>query len=82
MFWRNNQNLWPELQIHSATELSNLMRTRREALAIKQGDLASIAGVDQGNLSKIERGTAKATLDTYLRLCSALGIDVLAELRA
>lgn len=82
MFWRNNQNLWPELQIHSATELGNLIRTRREALAIKQGDLASSAGVDQGNLSKIERGTAKATLDTYLRLCSALGIDLLAEPRA
>lgn len=70
------------MQLHSATELGNLIRNRREALAIKQGDLASIAGVDQGNLSKIERGTAKATLDTYLRLCSALGIDLLAEPRA
>lgn len=70
------------MQIHSATELGSLIRNRREALAIKQGDLASIAGVDQGNLSKIERGTAKATLDTYLRLCGALGIDLLAEPRA
>lgn len=70
------------MKIHSATDLGNLIRSRREDLKIKQGDLASIAGVDQGNLSKIERGAAKATLDTYLRLCSALGIDLLAESRA
>ncbi|HRK67044.1 MAG TPA: helix-turn-helix domain-containing protein [Hyphomonas sp.] len=70
------------MKIEAATELGTLIRTRRETLGIRQGDLASIAGVDQGNLSKIERGTAKATLDTYLRLCSALGIDLVAEPRA
>ncbi len=70
------------MKIEAATELGTLIRRRRETLGIRQGDLASIAGVDQGNLSKIERGTAKATLDTYLRLCSALGIDLVAEPRA
>lgn len=68
--------------VMSATELGSFLRTRRETLAIMQGDLASLAGVDQGNLSKIERGTAKATLDTYLRLCKALGVDLIAEPRA
>ena len=70
------------MKIQTATELGVLIRTRRESLAIKRGDLASIAGIDQGNLSKIERGNAKATLETYLRLCKALGIDILAEPRA
>lgn len=70
------------MKIEAATELGNLIRSRREQLGIRQGDLAIITGVDQGNLSKIERGTAKATLDTYLRLCSALGIDLVAEPRA
>jgi len=69
-------------KILDATDIGALIRNRREALKIKQGDLASIAGIDQGNLSKIERGSAKATLDTYLRLCNALGIDLLAEPRA
>lgn len=69
-------------RILDATDIGTLIRSRREALKIKQGDLASIAGIDQGNLSKIERGSAKATLDTYLRLCNALGIDLLAEPRA
>lgn len=68
--------------IANPTELGTFLRTRREMLAIMQGDLASIAGVDQGNLSKIERGTAKATLETYLRLCKALGVDLIAEPRA
>lgn len=60
-------------------ELGTFLRQRREALGIMQGDIASTARVDQGNLSKIERGTAKATLETYLRLCKALGIDLIAE---
>lgn len=68
--------------VMSAIELGSFLRTRRETLEIMQGDLASLAGVDQGNLSKIERGTAKATLDTYLRLCRALGVDLIAEPRA
>lgn len=70
------------MRIQSAQDLGSLIRSRREKLEIKQGDLASIAGVDQGNLSKIERGTVTATLDTYLRLCTALGIELLAEPRA
>jgi transcriptional regulator with XRE-family HTH domain len=70
------------MKITSASDLGILIRNRREGLKIRQGDLASISGVDQGNLSKIEHGTTKATLDTYLRLCSALGIDLLAEPRA
>ena len=68
--------------IRSATDLGSFIRSRREELEILQGDLASSAGVDQANLSKIERGAATATLDTYLRLCNALGIDLLAEPRA
>lgn len=70
------------MRIQSAEDLGALIRSRREILDIKQGDLASIAGVDQGNLSKIERGTATATLETYLRLCAALGVELLAEPRA
>jgi transcriptional regulator with XRE-family HTH domain len=63
-------------------DLGTFLRQRRESLEILQSDLASIAGIDQGNLSKIERGTAKATLETYLRLCKALGVDLIAEPRA
>jgi transcriptional regulator with XRE-family HTH domain len=69
------------MKITSSTEFGKLIRARRIALDIAQGDLASMTGVDQGNLSKIERGVSKATLDTFLRLTSALGIDITAEHR-
>jgi len=69
------------MRITTPSELGTLIRERREAVYLKQGDLASIAGVDQGNLSKIERGNTTATLETYLRLCAALGIDIVAEPR-
>jgi len=68
--------------VNDPSELGIFLRKRRDALKIAQGDLASIAGIDQGNLSKIERGTAKATLETYLRICNALGVDLIAEPRA
>ncbi|MTH60881.1 helix-turn-helix domain-containing protein [Paracoccus litorisediminis] len=50
------------------------MRGRRDELNLSQCDLASIAGIDQGNLSKTERGISKATLETYLRLCKGQGV--------
>lgn len=42
----------------------------------------SLLGENQdGNLSKIERGSRRSHLDTYLKLCVVLGIDVFAEAR-
>jgi transcriptional regulator with XRE-family HTH domain len=70
------------MRVESAAQLGGLIRQRREALGLRQGDLASAAGVDQGNLSKIERGAAQATLETYLRICTAVGIDLNAEPRS
>ncbi|WP_138473283.1 helix-turn-helix domain-containing protein [Poseidonocella sp. HB161398] len=69
-------------KIGTHEELGELLRSRRRALKMSQTDLASLTGVDQGNLSKIERGQLPATLDTYFRLMSALGIDLYAELRS
>ncbi|MGO4910653.1 helix-turn-helix domain-containing protein [Pseudorhodobacter sp. W20_MBD10_FR17] len=70
------------MNIDSASDLGKMIRSRRIELDIDQGTLASLSGVDQGNLSKIERGVARATLDTYIRLTQALGIDILAVTRS
>ncbi len=58
-----------------------MIRSRREQLGIAQLELASMAGIDPGKLSKIERGTRRSPLDTYLKLCGILGIDLFAETR-
>ena len=70
------------MRIQNPADLGAVIRGRREALGLRQGALADVTGVDQGNLSKIERGETGATLETYLRLCAALGVDLVAEPRS
>jgi len=69
-------------QILTAQDLGGMIRSRRERLGIAQLELASMAGIDPGNLSKIERGSRSSHLDTYLKLCGILGIDLFAEARS
>ncbi len=68
-------------QLLNASDLGEVIRSHRERLGIAQHELASMAGIDAGNLSKIERGSRRSHLDTYLRLCAILGIDLFAEPR-
>ncbi len=68
-------------QLLDASDLGEMIRSRREQLGIAQLELASMAGIDPGNLSKIERGNRRSHLDTYLKLCGILGIDLFAEAR-
>jgi transcriptional regulator with XRE-family HTH domain len=68
--------------IRSSEDLGALVVARRKSLNITQEELASITGVDQANLSRIERGMVRAEIDTYIRLLSALGIDLLGIPRA
>jgi transcriptional regulator with XRE-family HTH domain len=69
-------------QVLDASCLGGMIRKRREKLGISQLELASIAGIDPGNLSKIERGIRRSHLDTYMKLCRLLGIDIFAEERS
>ncbi len=70
------------LPLQSLTDFGSLIQSRRKALGLSQNDLASLTGVAQSNLSKIERGLIPATLETYLRLASALGIDFYGSFRS
>lgn len=69
------------IPIETAKDLAEVIRKRRLELKIQQSELAEITGIPQSNLSRIERGQISATLETYLKLMSALGIDLLAEPR-
>lgn len=68
-------------EIKSDEDLGVLIKDRRKELKITQEELSSLTGIDQANLSRIERGTVKAELDTYLKLLSALGIDLMGAIR-
>jgi HTH-type transcriptional regulator / antitoxin HipB len=63
-------------RISTPAEMGTVIHQRRRALKLSQATLSSISGVAQPNLSNIERGKSSATLDTYLRLLTALGIDL------
>ena len=67
------------MKITAEADLGQAIRDRRNVVGMTQEDLASVTGIPQANLSKIERGAATAKFDTYLRLCQALGIDLSAE---
>lgn len=69
-------------KIRKPEDLAVIIRKRRQRLQMRQETLSSITGVAQSNLSRIERGEVIAELDTYLRLLSALGVDLMAEARS
>ncbi|HGM6785263.1 TPA: helix-turn-helix domain-containing protein [Pseudomonas aeruginosa] len=52
------------------------IRRQRQAQELKIADVARIAGISQGMLSKIENAQVSTSLDTLSRLCDALGMPM------
>lgn len=51
------------------------VRQQRSALQMTQEKLSEKAGISLSFLGHIERGTRKASLDTVVRLCNAMGVS-------
>jgi len=52
------------------------VRELRKAMKLTQDQLADLSGVDQGNISKLERGETKGVdFRTLEKLADALGVD-------
>jgi DNA-binding XRE family transcriptional regulator len=58
---------------------ASLAEARRER-GLKQRELAELSGVDQGDISRIERGVLAPTTPTLLRLAEGLNARVTIEL--
>jgi len=56
--------------------LAQQLAARRRALQLTQKQLAEMAGIDQAEISRIERGQANPTTVTLGTLTRALGVDV------
>lgn len=56
-------------------DIAAAVRDRREALGLTQEELADRAGLRQGHLSQIERGTRRPTLQTLGKLRDALELS-------
>lgn len=57
------------------------IKTRRQALKIKQQDLADLAGVSINTIVAIERGTGNPRIETLLSVCNVLGLQLIAKLK-
>lgn len=51
----------------------------REAKNLTQEQLAAATGIDQGNISKLENGTANPSLKTLKRLAAGMGMKLKIE---
>lgn len=59
-----------------AYDLAVQLITLRERRGMTQSELAAATGIDQGDVSRIERGSANPTEKTLLRIADALGADL------
>jgi len=60
--------------------IGKAIRTRRKSRKIVQVDLADIAGISPRTLRDIERGTANPELETLMKICQVLGMEIKVEI--
>ena len=57
-------------------KIGSTVRDRRKFLKITQGDLADISGISERTLREIEKGLANPELESLLKLCEVLGLEL------
>lgn len=60
--------------------VASLLRERRLAAGLNMAQVARKAGLSQPMIGFVEQGARKPTLDTLLRICDALGEDIVSLL--
>lgn len=59
--------------------IGKIIQKRRKSRKIVQEDLADIAGISPRTLRDIEKGIANPELDTLMRICKVLGMEIKLE---
>ncbi len=72
--------LLPIYLVMDSKAIGKAVRERRKSRKILQADLADIAGISPRTLRDIEKGTANPELETLMKLCQALGMEVRVEI--
>lgn len=65
-----------EAEVNAQQALGWQIAAARQAAQLTQPQLAAQSGVQQGDISRIERGGGNPTRDTLLKLASALGMEL------
>lgn len=71
----------PETPIQSFRNLGDLVRTARTAKDLSQQELADMAGVGRRFVSELENGKETLEIGRVLKVCRALGVDLVARKR-
>ena len=62
-------------------EIGKFLRKRRKFLKITQEDLADISGVSVRTLGTMEQGKANPELDSLMKVCDVLGLELIIEVK-
>ena len=58
------------------TEVGNAVLSLRAKAGLSQADLSAATGIDQSDISKIERGVSNPSISTLKRIASAVGSNL------
>ncbi len=59
--------------------IGEILQSRRKARKIAQEQLADIAGISPRTLRDIEKGIANPELETLMKICHVLGMEIKIE---
>jgi y4mF family transcriptional regulator len=59
--------------------IGDIIQSRRKARKIAQEQLADIAGISARTLRDIEKGIANPELETLIKICNVLGMEIKIE---
>lgn len=59
--------------------IGDIIQSRRKARKIAQEQLADIAGISPRTLRDIEKGNANPELETLIKICNVLGMEIKIE---
>jgi transcriptional regulator with XRE-family HTH domain len=59
--------------------IGTIIQSRRRSRKIVQEELADIAGVSPRTLRDIEKGVANPELETLMKICNVLGMEIKIE---
>jgi transcriptional regulator with XRE-family HTH domain len=60
-------------------KIGDALQSRRKSLRIAQEQLTDIAGISPRTLRDIEKGVANPELETLVKICSVLGMEIKIE---
>ncbi len=61
-------------------QIGVLIKNRRAFVKISQEDLAEISGISERTLRKIEKGSANPEMESLLKICEVLGLEITVQI--